>query len=183
MATVGFAHPCLSGADLGYVTLADGELFTMRFGKPSDRGALLNGFERLSAQTRYLRFFSPMPSLSDSMADYLSDVDTQDKVAIVSHPENDPNNLVGVVRYYRSSEHTDKAEVALTVLDSHQGRGLGGAMYDRCAAVARANGINIFTATMLAENRAMIKFFSNRGADIQRDPHDATTLLARNLLY
>jgi GNAT superfamily N-acetyltransferase len=179
MATAVVAHPCLSGPDLGSVVLADGEEFKMRFGKPSDRGALLNSFERLSARSRYMRFFSPMPTLSDSMADYLSDVDTTDKVAVVSYPADDPSNLVGVVRYYRSTERSDEAEVALTVQDSHQGRGLGGVMYDRCAAVARANGINTFTATILGENRAMIKFFANRGAELQRDEDDATAVIAR----
>ncbi len=179
MATATINHPCLTGPDLGTVTLGDGDKFTMRFGRPSDRGSLVNAFERLSARSRYLRFFSPMPTLSDSMVDYLSDVDTSDRVAVVAYPADQPDNLVGVVRYYRSNKRTDEAEVALTVSDSFQGRGLGGAMFARCAAVARANGISTFTATVLSENRGMISFFSNRGAEINRDPDDATAVLVR----
>lgn len=177
MATAVITHPCLSGPDLGTVVLPDGELFGLRFGRPSDRGAMVNAFERLSDRTRYMRFFSPMPTLSDTMADYLSDVDTVDRVAVVSYPADDPSNLVGVVRYYRSADKPDEAEVALTILDRFQGRGLGSAMFSRCSAVARANGINTFTATVLSENQAMIKFFSNRGAKVTRDLEDATAVL------
>ena len=177
MPTAVMIHPCLSGPDLGTVVLPDGERFGMRFGRPSDRGAMVNAFERLSDRTRYMRFFSPMPSLSDTMADYLSDVNTVDRVAVVSYPADDPANLVGVVRYYRNTDKPDEAEVALTISDRFQGRGLGSAMFSRCSAVARANGIETFTATVLSENRGMIKFFSNRGAEVIRDPDDATTLL------
>ena len=40
--------------------------------EPDDRAALAEGFERLSAESRYRRFFAPVPHLSEHDLDYLT---------------------------------------------------------------------------------------------------------------
>lgn len=165
--------------DLGAVTLADGRRVALRFGRPGDRGAIVRGFERLSPRSRYLRFFSPMRQIPPGLLDRLADVDRTDRVAVIAYLVDEPDELVGVVRYFRDPASPTEADVALTVLDDYQGQGLAGAMYDACVDVARSRGIECFTASVLAENGPMIGFFRNRGAEIRRDPRDPCELAVR----
>jgi GNAT superfamily N-acetyltransferase len=62
---------------------------------------------------------------------------------------------LGIVHYVRSLERPGVAEVALTVIDDWQGRGLGTLLLEVISARARQDGIKTFTALMLAENRKM----------------------------
>lgn len=165
--------------DLGTATLNDGQTIGLRFATPADRGAILRGFEKLSPQSRYFRFFSRMNELPTSVVDRLADVDTVDRVAVVAYLFNDPTELIGVARYARLPETPTEADVALTVLDAHQELGVARAMYGACASIAIANGVETFTADVLSENRPMIRFFSRRGGQIGRDPRDASSILVR----
>lgn len=153
--------------------------FGLRFGRPGDRDAIDRGFERLSERSRYLRFFSPIRQLTPAILDNLASVDQTDRVAVVACPIDAPDELVGVVRYFRNPDVPNEADVALTVLDDYQGLGLASAMYDVCADVAAMRGISVFSADVLAENTAMIEFFRKRDAKIKRDPHDASVLQVR----
>jgi GNAT superfamily N-acetyltransferase len=62
---------------------------------------------------------------------------------------------LGVAHYVRSPERAGAAEVAPTVIDDWQGRGLGTLLLEVISARARQEGIKTFTALMLAENRTM----------------------------
>ncbi len=53
------------------VTLRDGTTIAVRALVPEDRKLIAAGFERLSARSRYLRFFSPLPRLTTGMLDGL----------------------------------------------------------------------------------------------------------------
>ena len=134
------------------IALRDGSHVRLRQGHSSDRDLLLRGFERLSAQSRYQRFLAPMPALSDSMLRYLSHIDHRDHEAIVALDEQTGEGL-GVARYVRNSEHPDRAEVAVTVIDDWQGRGLGTLLLEVISARAREAGITTFTALSDAGGR------------------------------
>ena len=66
---------------------------------------------------------------------------------------------VGVARYVRDYERPDAAEVAVTVIDDWQGRGVGTLLLEMLSGRARAEGITTFTALMLATNREMMELF------------------------
>ena len=66
---------------------------------------------------------------------------------------------VGVARYVRDRERPDAAEVAVTVIDDWQGRGVGTLLLETLSGRARAEGITTFTALMLATNREMMELF------------------------
>ena len=59
-------------------------------------------------------------------------------------------------RYVRSTERPEAAEVAVTVIDDWQGRGLGTLLLEVLSAQAREEGIDSFTAPMLATNEEMM---------------------------
>ncbi|HME02354.1 MAG TPA: GNAT family N-acetyltransferase [Solirubrobacteraceae bacterium] len=143
------------------VTLRDGSSVTVRPIRPSDAPALRAGFERLSEESRYRRFLSPMTELSGPMLRYLTKVDHHDHVAIIALTTD--GTLVGVARSVRSRTDAEVAEAAVTVADDWQGRGLGTALLGLLADLAREEGITRFTALILATNRDMLDLLEDLG--------------------
>ena len=82
------AHECAPGAATppreNVVTLRDGSHVTVRPIRPQDAAPLRAGFERLSEESRYRRFLSPMQQLSGPMLRYLTEVDHHDHEALVA---------------------------------------------------------------------------------------------------
>jgi nucleotide-binding universal stress UspA family protein/RimJ/RimL family protein N-acetyltransferase len=138
----------------------DGAEVTIRPITPEDREALRAGFERLSPESRYRRFFVPMQELSERDLDYLTQVDHRDHEALVAvDPET--GNLIGVARFVRTS--SDEAEPAIVVADDWQGRGIGTRIMDRLVARAREEGIHRFRAPVLANNEEALRLLSRLG--------------------
>ncbi|HSO98067.1 MAG TPA: GNAT family N-acetyltransferase [Solirubrobacteraceae bacterium] len=142
--------------------LRDGSRVRIRQIRPSDQARLVSGFERLGPESRYRRFLAPLPELGQSMVHYLTDVDHHDHEAVVALDEQGHDGL-GLARYIRNPDRPDTAEVAVTVIDEWQGRGLGTVLLDVISARAREEGITTFTALMLAENKEMLDLLEGLG--------------------
>jgi RimJ/RimL family protein N-acetyltransferase/nucleotide-binding universal stress UspA family protein len=138
----------------------DADEVTIRPIAPEDREALRAGFERLSPESRYRRFFVPMQELSERDLDYLTQVDHRDHEALVA-VDPQTGNLVGVARFVRTS--ADEAEPAVVVADDWQGRGIGTRIMDRLVVRAREEGIQRFRAPVLANNEEALKLLSRLG--------------------
>ncbi len=135
------------------VTLRDGARVTLRQLTRDDRQRLAASFSRLTEEPRYRRFFTTKNELSEADLDYRVDVDHRDHEAIIAiDPETD--ELVGVARYVRLTEDGEVAEVAVTVADDWQQRGLGRALLDRLTYRARQEGVRCFSALVQNDNRA-----------------------------
>lgn len=142
------------------VTLRDGSVLQVRQVRPDDKAAIVAGFERLSPESRYRRFFSPLNRLRESDLRYLTEVDHRDHEALIAMSGGEP---VGVARYVRGERH-EEAEVAVTIVDDWQGRGAATALLDRLVERARANGIERFLAVVLEENADALELFRNLAA-------------------
>jgi GNAT superfamily N-acetyltransferase len=130
--------------------------------RPSDRDLLLDGFERLSPQSRYRRFLAPMDDLSEPLLRYLTEVDHHDHEAIGAI---DPasGHGISIARFIRQADRPDAAEAAVTVADDWQRRGLGTLLLGALADRARAEGIRVFTAVVLAANAEMLDVLEHVG--------------------
>ena len=142
--------------------LRDGTRVEVRPIEAGDKRRLTDGFERLSEESRYRRFFSPITRLTDQQLAYLTEIDHRDHEALVALDDQD--NLVGVARYVRLEDRPDAAEVAVTVADDWQGRGMATGLLHRLVPLAREAGIERFTASALAENRAVVDVLQGIGA-------------------
>jgi RimJ/RimL family protein N-acetyltransferase len=144
------------------LTLRDGRVVVVRPLERRDREGLAAAVRRLSDQTRYLRFATAKPRLTGRELDFLVDVDHQHHEAIVAI---DPTTEEGVavVRYIQVPGEPDVAEIAATVTDHWQGRGLGTALLAQLAAHARSKGYSAFRASVLASNQRSIAMLLTAG--------------------
>ena len=73
----------------------------------------------------------------------------------------------GVVRWVRSSKDPAVADMAVTVIDDYQGRGLGGLLLDVAVLDAFAFGIERFEGVVLGENIASRRMLARGGARLR----------------
>ncbi|MCB1016705.1 MAG: GNAT family N-acetyltransferase, partial [Acidimicrobiales bacterium] len=110
------------------------------------------------------RFFTPMKELSEAWLTRLTTVDYVDRMALVGVLNDD---LVAVGRYDRLDDPR-RAEVAFTVEDAHQGRGIGTLLLEHLALAARERGIDTFAAEVLTGNRRMLDVFHDTAFPIEQ---------------
>ena len=151
------------------VRTSRGEEFQVRPIHPDDKRVLADAFPRLSPQTRYNRFLVPADRLSSTQLAYLTELDFRDHVAWGLLDGDQP---VAVARFIRLTGDPASADFAVTVFDSHQGRGVGPLMIKVLAVSARARGISRFEFDVLAENRPMLTVLDRMGADFDDTPGD-----------
>jgi RimJ/RimL family protein N-acetyltransferase len=114
---------------------------------------LSEALRRLSPDSVQRRFLTPKRSFSRTELRYLTEVDGRDHVALVAeYPAEPVRRLIAVARFVRLADDPEAAEVAITVADNWQQRGLGSLLSAQLAAQARSLGIRRFTATMAADN-------------------------------
>ena len=132
----------------------------------TDRAVLGAAVAALSDRTRYLRFAAPKPRLTERELDFLVDLDHHDREALVAiDPET--RRGVGVVRYVAVPGERGTVEIAATVADDWQGRGLGGTLLALLAERARAEGHRVMRASVLAENARSIGMLKRGGFAVQ----------------
>jgi GNAT superfamily N-acetyltransferase len=117
---------------------------------PGDVRPLQEVFDGLSPASRQLRFLAGMPFLSPALAAQLADVDHDAHGCWVARIGDRP---VGIGRYIRTAGNPAVAEVALEVVDVHQGHGLGRLLLDVLGAAAADAGITSFLWLMDEANR------------------------------
>lgn len=132
---------------------------------PDDKERLLGAFDRSSPESRYRRFFSPTPRLSAAQLRYLTEVDHHSHEALQAVDPRTEEGL-GVARFVRSPDDPSVAEVAVAVVDDWQGRGLASTLLRDLATRARKEGIERFSASVLAGNDPIMKLFRGFG-DVQ----------------
>ena len=158
------------------IALRDGSEVVIRPIAPEDRDALAAAFDRLSPESRYRRFFTPLPRLSSTQLDYLTRVDHHDHEALVAV---DPatRDGIGVARYVRTGPA--EAEPAVVVADDWHGKGLGTAMLSALVRRAREEGITHFRANVLATNQPAIRLVEAMGKTTRRrDGREVELLVA-----
>jgi RimJ/RimL family protein N-acetyltransferase len=151
----------------GQVVLRDGSAVLIRPVRSTDAALLTDGFARLSERSRRLRFLGRKDTLTEAELRYYSDVDHHDHEALgaIDHVRG---GGVGIARYVRDREDPGTAEIAVTIVDDWQGRGLGTELLARLSDRACQEGIGRFTALVAADNAAVAGLLRNSGAGLVR---------------
>jgi GNAT superfamily N-acetyltransferase len=154
----------------GHLRLGDGTDIALRPILPGDASLLAASFARLSPQSRYRRFLSPVPRLTDSMLAFLTAVDGVDHRAFGALVDEAAGPVgAGVVRWVRITADPVVADFAVTVIDDYQGRGLGGLLLDVAVLDACAHGVERFEGLVLGENISSRRMLARGGATLRPD--------------
>ena len=135
--------------------LRDGSVVLIRQVQPGDAPLLVEGFARLSAESRQLRFLTGKPRLTPAELRYFTEIDHHDHEALGALDPVDGRGL-GIARYIRHREDPEGAEVAITVIDEWQRRGLGTELLHRLVDRARQEGVRHFTALVATDNEGVL---------------------------
>lgn len=147
--------------------LRDGHRLEVRALEPQDRDALVAAAGRSSAETLALRFFSPKRGFTEKEIEYYTKVDFVNHVALAAVVDEAGKPLiVGGGRYIVAQPGC--AEVAFTVEDAHQGRGIASLLLRHLVKIARAAGLKELFAEVLPDNAPMLKVFERSGIPMAR---------------
>jgi len=124
-----------------------------------ERPKLAAHFLALNAEDRRLRFGLPISDAS--VADYVERIDFGRDV--VFGVFDDELNLAGAAHLARAEDH---AELGVSVLPAHRGRGIGGTLLERAHTHARNWGIGTLFMHCLTENAAMMHLARKQGMRI-----------------
>ncbi|MGZ4455759.1 MAG: bifunctional acetate--CoA ligase family protein/GNAT family N-acetyltransferase, partial [Nocardioides sp.] len=154
------------------VLLRDGRTAHIRPIGPEDAELLVEFYERVSDQSKYYRFFSPMPRLSDRDVARFTQVDHDKRVAFVLTLSG---QMIAVGRY--DVVRPGEAEVAFLVEDQHQGRGIAQLLLEHLAQAGRERGVERFVAEVLPDNSRMIQTFRDAGYRVASEYEDGVLML------
>jgi acyl-CoA synthetase (NDP forming)/GNAT superfamily N-acetyltransferase len=143
------------------VVLRDGRTAHIRPISPEDGEGLVRFYEDVSDQSKYFRFFAPMPRLSERDVQRFTNVDHRDRVAFVLTVAE---KILAVASYELIGE--GEAEVAFLVQDAHQGRGVGQLLLEHLGQAARERGVHRFVAEVLPDNQRMLQVFYEQGYQV-----------------
>ncbi len=152
------------------VALPDGGLVRVRPIVPEDKAVIVEGFRRLSPESRYRRFMAPIAQLTEEQLVELTEVDYSDRFAWAAFALDEPGTPgMGVSRYVRDRTDPEVAEAAVTVIDDYHGRGVGRLLLELLGAAALENGVKRFRGYVLELNRPIIELLHNLGAKTEHD--------------
>jgi len=138
------------------VVLGDGSVGHIRPLVPTDREALVAGFNSLSPESRIRRFFFEKKVFSERELHHLTHPDGIDHLAFVLEVpvEGGPTLLpIAVARCFRDEHDHSLAEAAFVTVEDWQGIGIGTALAYALAGAAWGVGIRRWFAALFSDHR------------------------------
>ena len=151
--------------DSAYALLIDGATIGIRAARPEDFDAVRDMHAKMSPDNLYLRFFSMSPLAAEREARRVCREPGPDHAALLAVLDGE---VVGCGTYEQAGTGSGSAEVAFTVADDLQNRGIGMLLLEHLVSLGRGRGFRSFTAETLSENAAMLRVFADAGLQAQR---------------
>jgi acetyltransferase len=153
---------------------------------PSDARHLVDLFEHMGPQSRFLRFnlalSDPDPELVWTEAQRLSRIDPERDGAwlVFGDLPGQKNAPVAGGRYMYLDD--DTAEASLAVRDDMQRQGIGGELLRFMIRQAREKGVKRLVATIQRSNRPLWYLLQNSGLEIEVESHGSYANVAVDLI-
>ncbi len=131
---------------------------------PSDKEILKAYYSELSERTRYLRFFAVRNNLSEYQLNYFTNVDHVNHIAWGIMDETGKEHIpVGVARMVRTESQSETAEIAITVTDAYQKKGMGRMLFAIMNVIANDSNISILRHQVLSDNTFVLGWLERFG--------------------
>jgi RimJ/RimL family protein N-acetyltransferase len=147
-------------------TLRDGESISVRAVRAGDKARLLDHFARLSPASLYYRFLGTRGALTGEELDRFTRLDTG-HAALVATASGNEEVIVGFVQYVRAQD-LSRAQIACSVIDEHQGRGIGSLLFSLLSQIALANRITEFEGDVLPDNQRVLTIAAKNGRQVRQ---------------
>lgn len=158
-----------------HTRLEDGTKVCIRSIRPTDELRMREGIERLSAQSRYLRFFSPQRMPSQAVIERLLDADGHRHLAWGAiHSGDHDHPAIGAVHAVRDEADTESAEFSVAIVDAFHGLGLARMLIAVLLVNCRIEGIETLDVQVLSENRAARGLITWLGAERGKAEYSVT---------
>jgi RimJ/RimL family protein N-acetyltransferase len=165
-------------------SLRDGTHVTVRAVRPDDRDRINKAFGDLERESVYTRFFTYKKALSEADLACLDTMDFVNDVMLVVTIARDAEEIViGSGRYVAgmAADGSRTAEVAFTVEEDYQGKGVAGRLFRNLVGIARESGIARFEADVLSGNQAMLAVFARSGLPMRQRRDGGTVHITLDL--
>ena len=151
-----------------------GTVIRVRAILPSDGEEILQAFDRMSPDARYMRFMSARktPEIG-RLRTVLAGLPERRLAIVATVPAADGLDIIGSASFVASGE-PGSCEFAISVVNEWAGVGLGGTLLESLIAAARRSAFTTMEGFVLADNRAMLKLAGRLGFAIERQPGDFT---------
>ena len=154
-----------------------GHRVTIRPLQSSDTQMEAEFVRNLSNETKHFRFLGAVKELSTTDLKRLCNIDGQHNMAFVATVSDDGREReIGVSRYAEGSR-PDVREMAVTVTDSWQHKGLGRLLARQLIEYARAHEVTQLYSVDFAENTAMQHLAHDLGMTVRRSLDDPTQVI------
>ena len=161
------------------VTLRDGRVVHLRTVHPQDEAELLQAFERMSDDARYMRFMRVVrePNL-ERLRKVLGSFPESGIGLVATAPADDGVDIVGSAIAVIDSE-PGTCEFAINVDSRFGGAGLATELMRKLIDAAGNRGLKVMEGFVLAENQSMLRLAGRLGFSIEPDPDDRAIRLCR----
>ena len=161
------------------VTLRDGRSVHVRSVRPADEAEIVQAFDRMSPDARYMRFmrFVREPDL-DRLRKVLASFPVGGDGIVATLPAADGIDIAGSAMYVVGNDPTT-CEFAVTVGSEYGGVGLASKLLSALIDVARARGLTEMDGFVLAVNQPMLRLARRLGFSVAPDPEDGAIRICR----
>ncbi|MER6084960.1 GNAT family N-acetyltransferase [Streptomyces sp. NPDC001833] len=147
-----------------HALLADGTTVCIRPVTPDDHDRLKGFYDEMSAENLRLRFFSASRRSAAMAADRACAPARPGYRALLAEARG---RVLGLAEY-ETGDEKNSAEISIAVADGLHHRGVGTLLVEHLVSAARADGITVFTADALSENREVLRLFTDLGLRTSR---------------
>jgi len=161
------------------ITLRDGRAAHIRTMRPVDEAEILQAFDRLSADARYMRFMRVVrePNLAQ-FRKILASFPERGLGIVASVPAADGIDIVGTAILVLGSDPST-CEFAITIAADYGGAGLGRTLMTALIDAAKRRGLEEVDGFVLAANKPMLRLAARVGFSVSPDPDDPSVRICR----
>jgi RimJ/RimL family protein N-acetyltransferase len=161
------------------ITLRDGRAVHIRAMRPMDEAELLQAFDRMSADARYMRFMRSVrePNV-ERLRKALASFPASGIGIVATVPAADGIDIVGSAIFVIGSDPST-CEFAINVAAEYGGAGLGGTLMTALIDAAKRRGQKEMEGFVLAVNQPMLRLATRLGFTNSPDPEDRTVRICR----
>jgi GNAT superfamily N-acetyltransferase len=161
------------------ITLRDGRAVHIRAMRPADEAEILQAFDRLSQDARYMRFMRTVRDVNvERLRKTLASFPVCGLGIVATVPATDGIDVVGSAIFVIGSDPAT-CEFAITVAAEYGGAGLGRVLLTALITAAKQRGLKEMEGFVLAANKPMLGLAARVGFSVSIDPDDRAIRLCR----